>query len=56
MVAPLIVAHAYVLDVIHNEATVLEKKSARLGGFDARAFRRDILTYIDENWPSRKRT
>ncbi len=35
---------------------MLERKSAQLGGFDAKAFRLYILTYIDENWPSQMRT
>jgi hypothetical protein len=47
---------AYLLEAIYRAATVLEKKNARLGGFDAGAFRRDILLYVDENWPIRKRT
>jgi hypothetical protein len=47
---------AYLLDLVYREAVVLEKKSGRLGGFDAKAFRRDMLTYINENWPSRKQT
>jgi hypothetical protein len=53
---PLDGVSAYLLDTIYREAAVLEKNSARLGGFDASAFRRDILIYVDENWPSRKRT
>jgi hypothetical protein len=36
----------YVIRLIHSEATVLERKSGRLGGFDAGMFRRDILEYI----------
>jgi hypothetical protein len=53
---PLESVAAYLLDAIYLDSIVLEKKSARLGGFDARAFRHDMLTYIDENWPSRKLT
>lgn len=53
---PLHLVNAYLLEAIHKDSVVLEEKSPRLGGFDAQAFRQDILTYIDENWPSRRRT
>jgi len=53
---PLSDVSPYLLNVIHRESTVLERKSARLGGFNAKAFRQDISSYIEENWPSRKRT
>jgi len=53
---PLSGVSAYLLNVIHRESKLLERESARLGGFDAKAFRHDIWTYIDENWPSPKRT
>ncbi|HEV2441353.1 MAG TPA: hypothetical protein VGT07_02430 [Steroidobacteraceae bacterium] len=39
---------AYVVRLIHGEAAVLERKSARLGGFDAKTFRRNLLEYMDE--------
>jgi hypothetical protein len=34
--------------IAHRDAIVLEQKSARLGGFDAKVFRRDIPQYLDE--------
>jgi hypothetical protein len=46
---------AYVIKLIYGEAAVLERKSRRLGGFDATRFRQDILTYIDEMRSSQKR-
>lgn len=42
---------AYVIKLIHGEAAVLERKSARLGGFDAKTFRRNMLEYLDEMQP-----
>jgi hypothetical protein len=46
---------AYVINLIYGEAAVLERKSQRLGGFDATRFRQDILTYIDEMRSSQER-
>jgi hypothetical protein len=39
---------ASVIKLIHRDAAVLERRSARLGGFDAVAFRSDILLYLEE--------
>ena len=36
----------FLLELIYDESVVLEKKSLRLGGFDAKAFRRDLFEYI----------
>ena len=35
------------LDIATHEGAVLEKKARRLGGFDAAAFRQDILRYLE---------
>lgn len=42
---------AYVIKLIYEEAAVLERKSARLGGFDAKTLRGNMLEYIDEIRP-----
>jgi hypothetical protein len=39
---------AHVIGLIHRESAFLEQLSARLGGFDAAAFRQDILRYQQE--------
>jgi hypothetical protein len=47
-------APIYVLTPVHRESAVLETKSKRLGGFDARAFRQDLWDYLAE--PRRTRS
>jgi hypothetical protein len=37
---------AHLIGLIHRESAILEHLSARLGGFDAAAFRQDILRYL----------
>jgi hypothetical protein len=37
---------AFLLKLVYDECSVLEKKSRRLGGFDAKSFRRDLLEHI----------
>jgi hypothetical protein len=39
---------AYILALVHRESAVLEAKSKRLGGFDARSFRQDLWAYVEE--------
>jgi len=39
---------AHVIGLIHRDTAVLERKRARLGGFDAVAFPLDILRYVEE--------
>ena len=36
----------FLLELVYDESVVLEKKSRRLGGFDAKSFRRDLLEHI----------
>ena len=37
----------YLLERVYEESVVLEKKSRRLGGFDAERFRRLLRKHID---------
>lgn len=36
----------FLLRLVYDESAVLEKRSRRLGGFDAKSFRRDLLEHI----------
>jgi hypothetical protein len=47
-------APAHLIELIHREAAILEQKSSRLGGFDAKGFRRDMLQYLEEIQSSRE--
>ena len=39
---------AHAIRLIHRDTAVLERKRARLGGFDALAFRLEILRYVED--------
>lgn len=49
-------APAYLLEIVHGASVVLEARARKLGGFDARAFRRDLQHIVHELRTAPKQT